>query len=898
MLKKIFLAVGLIIVVIIGAALALPIIYKDDIVAKVKEEINNSLNAKVNIGDFGLTLFKSFPDFTLTLEDLEIINIEPFLGDTLVSAKGVDVTVDVMSIINGERLSIKKLALNQPRILTKFLADGRANFDIAKADTSASAADTSASSFDLGLQELTIKNGYFRFDDATLGVLMTARNIENTTSGDFTQDLFTLFTSTTGNLDFVMDGIPFLSNAKVEIDVPVDMDIPNFKFTFKNAENIVLNDLRLAFDGFIAMPYDDVEMDFTINAAKSDFKNFLSMIPAIYAADFKDLSAQGKFDLTAKVKGVYGEKPDRIPSFEIKANIENGEFKYPSLPTAVKNTQMNLVITNPGNQPDQTVVDLKRLHVELGKDPFDATLLLKTPSSDPDITTTIKGKINLDNIKDIVPLQAGTTLSGLLNADVSMAGKKSFLDAGRPDLFKALGTLNLSNFSYKASDLPATLAISNMDFVVSPQALDLKGFKAKFGKSDFALDGNLTNYLGFVLSGETLKGSLNLKSSVIDFNELMADNSDAPAQPETESAPFEAVKIPANIDFTLRSSIDNLIYDDLDIKNFEGNVIVKDEQLNFKGVKLSTLGGQIGMNGFYDSRNIEKPEVNFDLDVTNLDIAQTYKSFVAIQQLAPIAGYIKGTFTSKMKLTGDLNKDLSPVLESLNGEGLMNIANGVIEGFKPLSATADALKMPKYQSLQLGDTKLSFAFENGKVVVKPFTVKQGNLVMDVEGSNGLDQTIDYKLKFNLPRAEFGGGANSMLEGLVNKANSAGSPIKLGETVAVNAFVGGTVTDPKVSLDLREQASNIKDDLKNAAKGAIQDKKDDITNQLNAEKDRLQAEAEAKKKEAEDKVKAEIERKKKEAEDKAKEEAERLKEEAKKKAKEEAKKGLNKIFGPK
>ncbi|MFT6851028.1 MAG: hypothetical protein ACJATA_001846 [Sphingobacteriales bacterium] len=898
MLKKILLALGLIFVLLFGAAIALPVIYKDDIVTKVKEGINNSLNAKVNIGDFGLTLFKSFPDFTLTLEDFEIINVEPFLGDTLISAKGIDVTVDIMSIINGERLSIKKLGLNQPRILTKFLADGRANFDITKADTSTAASDTSSSSFDLGLQKLKITNGYFKFDDASLGMVVSAKNIENTTSGDFTQDLFTLFTSTTGNIDFVMDGVPYLSNTKIEIDLPVDMDLNNFKFTFKNAENIILNDLRLAFDGFIAMPFDDIEMDFSINAAKSDFKNFLSMIPGIYAADFKDLTANGKFGLSAKVKGVYGEKPDRIPSFEIIANIENGEFKYPSLPTAVKNTQMKLEITNPGDQFDQTVVNLSKLHIELGKEPFDATLLLKTPSSDPDIKTTIKGKIDLNNVKDIVPLPAGTVLAGLLNADVSLAGKKSYLDAGRPDLFNALGTLKLSKFNYQAADLPVSLAISNMDFIVSPQALELRDFKANFGKSDFALKGYLYNYLGFALAGETLKGTLNLNSGTIDFNELMADNNETPAETEAESAPFEAVKIPANIDFILRSSIDNLIYDDLDIKNFEGNIIVKDEKLTFQGVRLSTLGGQIGMNGFYDSKNIENPGVNFDLDVTNLDIAQTYKSFVAIQQLAPIAGFIKGTFTTKMQLTGDLNKDLSPILESLNGEGLMNIAKGVIEGFKPLTATAGALKMPKYQTLQLRDTKLSFAFENGKVIVKPFKVKQGNLVMDVKGSNGLDQTIDYKLKFNIPRAEFGGGANSMLEGLVSKASSAGSPVKLGETVAVNAFVGGTVNDPKVTLDLREQVSNLKNDLKDAAKNALNDKKEALTKQLNAEKERLRLDAEQKKKAAEDKIKAEFERKKKEAEEKAKAEVERLKEEAKKKAKEEAKKGLNKIFGPK
>ena len=54
---------GIIIVIIIAAAILLPIIFKGKIVEIAKTEINKSVNAKVDFADFSLSLIKSFPNF-------------------------------------------------------------------------------------------------------------------------------------------------------------------------------------------------------------------------------------------------------------------------------------------------------------------------------------------------------------------------------------------------------------------------------------------------------------------------------------------------------------------------------------------------------------------------------------------------------------------------------------------------------------------------------------------------------------------------------------------------------------------------------------------------------------------------------------------------------------------
>ena len=55
-----------------------PFIFKDKIIEIVREEANNNVNAKVNFGEFDLTLFSSFPDFRFKINNVSVIGVDAF----------------------------------------------------------------------------------------------------------------------------------------------------------------------------------------------------------------------------------------------------------------------------------------------------------------------------------------------------------------------------------------------------------------------------------------------------------------------------------------------------------------------------------------------------------------------------------------------------------------------------------------------------------------------------------------------------------------------------------------------------------------------------------------------------------------------------------------------------
>ena len=235
-------------------------------------------------------------------------------------------------------------------------------------------------------------------------------------------------------------------------------------------------------------------------------------------------------------------------------------------------------------------------------------------------------------------------------------------------------------------------------------------------------------------------------------------------------------------------------------------------------------------------------------------------------------------------------------LKTLNGYGKLQTKNIVVSGFEPINKVADAIKMEKYKRLDMSNTNLSFKFKDGRVNIDPFDVKLANSKVNIAGSNGFDESIDYTMKFEIPRSEFGSQANALVDGLLSQANSKGAKLSMGDKVNLDVLVGGTVSKPTVKTGLNGSGASLMDNLKNQAKAELDKQKAELEAKAKAEVDKLKSQAQAQVDAEKAKAQAEIEKQKKDAEAKAKAEADRLKKEAEDKAKKEAKKQLNGLFG--
>jgi len=908
-MKKALKVIVIIFIAFVGIAAAIPVVFKDDIIALVKDEANKNVNANIDFGDFSLSLFTNFPDFTFSIENVVVTGIDKFEDVELARIGELSFTLDVMSVFKGETLQIKEVYVANTDANVQVLADGSANYDIAIPSDSTiveevkveEPTEESSGEFKIALTSYVLENINLIYNDATMPMALNIVGLNHQGSGDFTLDLFDLRTNTTiDKLTFDYDGVQYMSEAAINMDADLIMDMPNFKFTFKE-NRIAINQLLLGFNGWFAMPSDDMDMDITFFAQETKLRGLMSMVPAVFTEGFEELKISGDFALDGFVKGTMNDL--LMPGFGVDMKINKGRIMYPDLPKSIDNINVKAKIVSLGGESlDNTIIDVPLAHLEIAENPIDMKLNVTNPMTDPLIKFGLKTEVILAELKEAMPFEEGEELNGFIKSDVNVKGRMSAIETENYDAFVANGSIEVTDMVYKAADMPLT-SIKHAEFLFSPKELKLADLQCNYGRTDVAANGVISNYLAYALKDETLVGAFNLNSNKIDLNEFMEEESAEVSTSEVANdsssteEPLAVIEIPANIDFTLNANLKQLLYDNVEITNTEGQIVVRNQEAKLNTLSMETLGGKVLMDGTYNTSNAKEPKIDFKFGIEGLDINKTANTFNTVEKMAPIAKSCAGRFNANFTMTGVLDEHMEPVMNSLFGSGGVNTKAVAIEGFKPLSKLADVLKNPSLANPTLKNINISFKFVNGKVYVDPFDVNFEDINATVAGSTGFDETIDYTMNLVIPRDKLGGEANQLVEGLVGQANSLGANFSLGETVNLDVYVTNTISDPKIKTGLAKGASSkgAKDLLKDTFNDKKKELEDKAKEEFDKAKQKAQEEIDKKKAEAQKKIEEEKRRLEEEARRRIEEEKKRLEEEAKKKAEEEAKNKLKGMF---
>jgi hypothetical protein len=177
-----------------------------------------------------------------------------------------------------------------------------------------------------------------------------------------------------------------------------------------------------------------------------------------------------------------------------------------------------------------------------------------------------------------------------------------------------------------------------------------------------------------------------------------------------------------------------------------------------------------------------------------------------------VADKTSGTFSTGFKLRGRLDQELNPLYETLQGSGTLQTSQLRIDSVVVMEQLATLLGNNDYSRLVTDGIDFAFEILNGVVLQKPFTVNYGGTSTTMGGTIGFDQQMNYDLVFQIPYEKLGSGANQAINKLVEGAAKKGLTINPGSHLNVNAKLTGSVTSPKIELDYKDVASNIKSDL--------------------------------------------------------------------------------------
>ena len=800
MLKTILKVIGALIIIFLIALFTAPYFFKDQIKAKIVQAINEKVDANVAFADADLSLIKNFPNATVSLDSLVIINKAPFAGDTLVSLGELNLKMSIKELFKGENEEIKIDGISSKDGLINiiFNKDGIGNYDIALKDET-SKDNGKSKPLKLNIQNYQIENFRFKYFDEASQIKMVIDSLNHEGTGDFAASKLDLVTKSTAKVSLDLGKVNYMKNVALTLDAVLGIDLEKSKYTFKENKALI-NQLPLEFDGFIQLVEAGQEYDLKFKTPTSSFKNFLGVIPSAYAASLDNIKTTGDFTVFGFAKGLYSDKT--VPKFNIDITSKNASFKYPDLPKTVQNITIDTKIINETGILNDTYVNLDQLSFQIDQDVFNAKAKITNITENAIVDAALKGTINLANLTKAYPIKLAKPLSGILKADVTTKFDMASVEKSEYQKINNAGTMSLSGFNY-ADENGKTMKISTALVQFNPSQVNLKQFDATTGKSDISVTGILENFYGFIFRNQELKGNFFMNSKQLAVDDFMTAGEDRKADGKKP----DAMKIPAFLNCSLTAKANTVLYDNLTLRDVSGKLIVKDEKVTLENVKTSIFGGTIGVNGAVSTKG-KVPVFDMNLSLNQVDIAQSFTQLDLLKKIAPIAGIVNGKLNSTIKLNGNLTESMSPDLKTLTGDLLGQLLSTTVNSSNStlLTALASNIKFIDVSKINLNDIKAAITFKDGKVNVRPFDIKYKDIKATIGGTHGFDQSMNYSLKFDVPAKYLGSEANELIAKL-----SPADAVKL-ESIPVSAVLTGNFSNPKIATDIKTAVTNLTNQL--------------------------------------------------------------------------------------
>ena len=798
MLKKILKGTGIFLLVTIIALAAAPFLFKDKIKAMIAKTLNENVNATIAFEDVDLSLFKSFPQANVTIDKLSIITKAPFENDTLLYAGETNLTMSVKELFkgDGEAMNLESFSTIDGIVNIIFNKDGVGNFDIALKEAEEKKS-TDSKPFALNIQNYEVENLKFTYVDEGSKMKMVLDSINHEGKGNFAAQKLDLETKTTAKLSFDMDKMNYMNNVAISLDAILGIDLEKSKYEFKDNKALI-NQLPLEFNGFIQMVEAGQTYDLTFKTPTSDFKNFLGLIPAAYSGDINKVKTTGQFSVDGKVKGNLTETT--IPAFDVKIASNNASFQYPDLPKSVKNIIIDTHIVNETGLMNDTYVNLHNLSFAIDQDVFNAKATVKNIAENALVDAELKGTINLANVTKAYPVKLDKPLTGILKADVKTKFDMKSVEASQYQNIQNSGIVSLTGFNYEGPEMAKPFKINQAAVAFNPSQIRLNQFDAKTGTSDLQVTGTLDNFYGFVFKNQILKGNFTMNANKIVVSDFMAPTTTTNSEGKKAT---EAVKIPSFLDCSITAKAKTVIYDNLNLQNVSGNMVIRDEAVSLNNLKMGIFGGNIGLTGTVSTKG-KTPTFNMNLGLDKVNIAESFTQLDMLKSIAPIAGVVNGKLNSTIKLSGDLQQDMTPNLKTISGDLFGQLLSTTVneKNSELLTQLSSKVKFIDMNKVNLNDVKAALSFKDGKVNVKPFDIKYQDITVNIGGTHGFDQTMNYNLKFDVPAKYMGTEVNNLIAKLTPADQ------KKIENVPVNAVLGGNFKQPKITTDMKQASTNL------------------------------------------------------------------------------------------
>lgn len=325
-----------------------------------------------------------------------------------------------------------------------------------------------------------------------------------------------------------------------------------------------------------------------------------------------------------------------------------------------------------------------------------------------------------------------------------------------------------ANFFYYK--FPLRNRLRNVDCTFTTDSVSLLNTRYRVGHSDFTINGYIAGIRGALnthrprplrISFDVASDSLNInelvqaiaideqdddrdsKKEIIDWSMVETDNLNEDLGENAELT--KPIIVPVNIDANFRIRAKTIIYADLVLSRFAGNVEMYGGAVKLNRLSASNELGNFNITALYNAPKVDDITFGMGLYLKNIHINRLKDFIPKVDSVMPMIRSLAGTVNANVALTSHITPQMDIDFNTLKaalrfeGDSLVVFDN---QTFRTLSKWL----MFKHKDKNMIDSiSIEASFENNALNLYPFILNIDRYRLGVMGHSNLGENLDYHI---------------------------------------------------------------------------------------------------------------------------------------------------------
>ncbi len=783
-LRKVLLWVAVVAAVFMSLAAVLTWQYGDSIKQLVLGEINERLDAEVNVEDIRFSLIRHFPFASVNCKGVSVV---PAGGDTLLAARSLSLLFKVTNLWTG-RYVLEQAKIRDGHVYIHVNAEGKANYQIWRTNTSDSAS-LNVHLENIKLQNMALSYVHEKANQSHAGFVEDGR-LDVRFEGDRT---YIAAHADLGIGNISVDGNRYLSGVVASLGLQMDLAADSIRF---RGSKIRIGEMDFAVNGDIRNAESHTDYRLTISSGKSGFADLISLLPEAQATRWRDYRLTGIAELELTISG--RSSGTQRPQYRLAFETTDASARAPGSDISVEalNVSGFYAGANSGSGKGDSLA-FNRVSGSFRGQPFSGRLLVRN-LDDPLLDCEASAVADLEALSRFYRPDTLDYMKGTLEVrGASFTGKLS-----RPTTYVSSGNVSWKDGALKLKGRPNGVKEITGAMTLERNNLKLSTLAGRIGSSNFTFSGELRNFFGYLFGdGEKLDMKLDLTSSNLVLNDILERDTTV-----TLRDTVYRIRFADNVAFTMQASIERFRFNRFTAQELRGTVHLRAEELYTERLRFRAMDGSVSMSGSIRETGADSLAMRYRASVTGVDIHKLFYEMGNFGQEALTDRNLRGQVTAEVDFDSRWSSSLDCNTDRIRATADLEIANGELLEFSPMAALSKLVKGADLNRIRFSTLKNSIRIESRTVHIPQMEINSSAMNIVLSGTHSFDNMIDYQLQLLL---------SQLLGKKVRNMNTEFGTIEEDNLGRSRLFIAmkGPAEDPRFTYDARGVRQKIASDIR-------------------------------------------------------------------------------------